>query len=50
MKEVVEEVMGLRRGEGDETQERFLAESKTWEPGDFSWLCPHLRQGFICYL
>lgn len=54
MKAVVEEVMGLRRGEGDEREGRFLAECENGEAGvkggHFSWLCPRLRQIFICYL
>ncbi len=40
MKAVVEEVMGLRRGEGDETERRFLTESENGgageKGGDFS--------------
>lgn len=53
MKAAVEEVMGLRRGEGGETEGRFLAESENSGAGekgeDFSWLRPCLRQTFICY-
>lgn len=34
MKAVVEEVMGLRRGEGDEREGRFLVESENGEAGE----------------
>lgn len=34
VKAVVEEVMGLRRGEGDETEGRFLAESENGGAGE----------------
>lgn len=37
MKAVLEEVMGLRRGEGDEKKGRFLAESDNRAAGKKEW-------------